>query len=440
MTVKIAPEGGLYTEMPLASGGTLDLQILWGAYDVTIKPAVGSRSRIPAIVADLATRFGGGLHVDFDQSLLSAVPGCAPAASAYLSQVGLIASELGVDANAPDSLRLIRERISQLKSAAPKTEETVAVTASEGYVLREALQRAGFHDRALASEDPKTILQYLTERRVELEALRQAAPPRGPELGSGSKSAEAPQAADQIAGVPVAEAQPKGDAKPTVSKKKAAAKKPADPGALATGGVVPSADQKPAPTSPFGAKPTDGDFAEVARDIDQRQQAERHPAEPRFRAEEQQVPATPGEPLTYVPLSPQENPAEPPSDLDNLVRLLTEPPMPPDLNPFAIRRRPTDRHFADSAYIRIYFGEALPPRYAKDPGYEPAQPAAPRVDLYPDEGVNERIAAAVELLTAVNEHAKAAGVEIPQLAGFLDVYETPAECARAVKDIVEKRK
>ena len=284
---------------------------------------------------------------------------------------------------------------------------------------------------AAAAGVPDQSLQVRQRVRQAIEALTAEIEKEG-ERGA-TPAADAAPPADQIAGVPVAEAQPKGDAK-AAGKKKAAAKKEAPPAAA----PKPAPAEPPPAKSPFDAKPTEGGFAEVVQDIDQRQQAARHPAEPRFR-EEQQVPAVPGEPLTYVPLSPQENPAEPPSDLDTLVRLLTEPPMPSDIGPFCKRRRPQDRHFADSAYIRLFFGEALPPRYAKDPNYEPPNPTAPRIDLYPDEGFNERLAAAVEMLFAIHEHARGAGLEIPQLAAFLDVYEDRAEVCRAAKAILEKQ-
>ena len=74
MSVKIAPEGGLLCERQIG-GALVETTILWGAMDITIRPK--NRAQLSALVGLLTQTLGEGLNVGFDQSLLSAAPGCA---------------------------------------------------------------------------------------------------------------------------------------------------------------------------------------------------------------------------------------------------------------------------------------------------------------------------------------------------------------------------
>lgn len=408
MTVKIAPEGGLLCERQIGDTA-VEATLLWGAMDLTIRPK--NRALIPGLVGLLTQTLGDGIAVGFDQSLLSAAPGCPP------SLRGSIADP---------------RNAACLETSAPSPERDAFLALRDREVVGRVLAMAGFRDKALAGEATtvEDMQRYLTERRVELEALRQAAPPRGLALGAPVPDPKPPE---QIGGVSVGGG-PQPDPKPTG--KKPAGKKKAAPG---DGQVI--AGQGPGtapPTEPAYEGPhPESAFARDMGSIDQRQQAERSPAEANYRTEPPVGPPTPGQPLTYPPghapatAGPQ---GVGPSPLDADVRLLTEPPMRPEVGVVAVHSV-TPGQYEDSPYLRLFFGQPLSTFYAQNPGRQPTNPPNPRIKL----GSGEEIAAAVELLRAIHDRALVLGRPIEPLVSFFGIHPTNATAVHHVADLVARR-
>lgn len=132
------------------------------------------------------------------------------------------------------------------------------------------------------------------------------------------------------------------------------------------------------------------------------------------------------QPILPVALAARDPEDAPNDDLAAVIQLLSNPPMPADLSPLDRKRDSGDLQFADSAYMRIFFGLSLTTWYAEHPDHDPSPPARPMVTLTSDEGVEEF----VDLLNRVDLQTDGS---IPQISAFMSqgsVYEVK-ELAKA---------
>ena len=218
-----------------------------------------------------------------------------------------------------------------------------------------------------------------------------------------------------VAGLPIVPAEKRSSR--SGSKRKAAASEEAAPQAA----PVAPAPTTPEPPAAPAAPPSDGGQAFTAEmaDAAKRQEADRSPAEPRFRSDEAQPPQAAPPVEHHVVMDP--------TPIDKIVDLLTQPPMPPDLNPVDWKRNPADPRYADSAIVRLCFKRYLEPEYMQA-GTAPYQPALPaREDMLVDVSTPNGVMALINLLVEADKRAGERGIEIPQVSMWLLTYRDANE-------------
>ena len=236
-----------------------------------------------------------------------------------------------------------------------------------------------------------------------------------------------------IADIPVVERAPGAAAprKPRASRGRAAVAE-----GLAQGGEQQPQDQKnietlvpasaipvpPAKTaSPFGTGPSE--FTSDMAAITAQQQAERSPAEPQFRPADEGTRVVPD-------LTP----------LDKLVHLLTTPPMPADLHPIDLKRRPGDTRMADTALVRLYYQRHLEPEYAANaanPNFYPDEPA--EGDMLVDTSTDGGVVALTQMILRIRDRATELGQEIPQVEAFALLGDESDIIRMAVERVRQRR-
>jgi hypothetical protein len=138
-------------------------------------------------------------------------------------------------------------------------------------------------------------------------------------------------------------------------------------------------------------------------------------------------------PVATVPVKP---PVEEPvtaavhDELDEMVELLSNPPLPVDLHPLDLKRNPSDKKFLDTALVRLHFGYPLVEEYNADPNFMPAAPPNSPVNVGTDEGV----VALTQWMEKIAERAARNGKPI----GQLDMMFGLGTIEEVVKDAVEK--
>ena len=171
------------------------------------------------------------------------------------------------------------------------------------------------------------------------------------------------------------------------------------------------------------AKPTvpESGFAVEMAEVTAQLHAERSPAEPSFRDEAVRV----------VPdLTP----------LDKLVHLLTTPPMPADLHPFDLRRRPGDTRMADTALVRLYYLRCLDAEYAAsaaDPNFYPVEPQ--EADMLVDTSTDDGVVALAQMILRIRDRAAELGLEIPQVEAFAILADERDVIRMAVERVRQRR-
>lgn len=173
---------------------------------------------------------------------------------------------------------------------------------------------------------------------------------------------------------------------------------------------------EPAPAAPEPVSP----FKEEMQDIDNRQQ--------------HAVVVPGGPPITFHPVE------QPLDQIGRVVKLLTEPAMPPDIHPLDLKRSPSDKRMTDSALVRCAFQRYMTSEQeanANNPNYAPQLPPPGEriVDVSTDEGV----VAFVHLLSAVKDRAAEMRVEIPQLEAFFALGDLGFCTQAAVLKVAARR-
>lgn len=384
MSVKINPNGGVDAVCEIA-GQPVRTNITWyvdglGAH---IKVSAANPGRAPQLIGLLVNLLGDGLQVEFDQSLLVAAPGCAqPSSGASESalslsrQILVLAGKLGIDL--------------------PDADDSI-LTAAE---------------KALGQ-----IAEQVTQaQESELDTAEKLPPGAGP--GETIDVNGPPQAQASIGGVPVGEA-PAGQPKRARRTKAQIEADNAAAEAAKKAAAVPAAPAAPAPVVP--AQPTPPNPAATAAFQED------------LKAIETALP-----PPTTVPLKPIETPVVVPEtrveavkdELDEMVDLLSNPPMPVELHPLDFKRSASDRQFLDTASVRLHFGYPLADEYKADPNFNPASPPNSRVNMVTDEGV----IALVQWMHAIAERAGRNGKPI----GQLDMIFQLGTLEEVIGDAVEK--
>lgn len=364
MAIKLHPDGGFICTRNVA-GGQLETRLTWRNHHNGIAVEVTGGGNSTSLVTMLADILGGGLHVEFDQSLLGAEPGCATprdATEVFRHRLGDLSAEI---LNIGDKLGL--------------DIPTDANTSDKAFeIVRHALLQIGE--------------QVTGANAAELRPLDKT-----PEPPAHFKDTVAePPKTPTIAGVSVGEASgdpPRRKRRTKAEMEADAAKAEAEREAVRNQPKTPSQPTKPDPAATEAFK---AEMEGAARKID---------ALPKASVVEVK-PAAAQQPEPHV---------EPTGDaLDEAVTLLSTPPMPVDLHPLDSKRNQSDQQYLDTAQIRLYFGYPLVEEYAKDPKFRPGNPPAPQVNLMTDEGV----VAAVQWMAAIHERAGKRGIAIPQLDLF----------------------
>lgn len=394
MSVKIHPQGGLALATEVA-GETLETRISWGERSTYVEITVltSDPKKTTAVVTLLTNLLGGGLQVEFDQSLLGVAPGCAPGNSreeTFRQQIGSLSAsilalgaKLGIDF--PADLGMGPAYIQQDKAF---------------QVVDHVLTQIGE--------------QVTGAQRDELAAADKL--PHG--AGPGEYiDATAPPAAS-IGGVAVGEApaeQPRrrrrtrAEIEADNAAAEAAKKKPADKPA-----------QQPTKPDPAATAAFQGDMAA----IDAKQKAEAPPATVEVRPAAEAAPPV------------QETRVEPVGDeLDEMVELLSNPQLPTDLHPLDFKRNPSDPQYLDTAVVRLNFGYPLVEEYRKDPNFKPGNPPNSPVNMKTDEGV----VALARWMHAIAERAAARGKPIGQLDAIFGLG-TPEQVFTDMVEKVRKRR
>lgn len=378
MSVKICPGGGFSLSTVLGDE-VVETSLRW--YTITsggeIDIRVEDRSQLNKVLTLLTNTLGGGLQIEFDQSLLAAAPGCAqPSSGASESALGLsrqilvLAGKLGIDL--------------------PDADDSI-LTAAEKALKQIAEQVAQAHES-------------------ELDTAEKLPPGAGP--GETIDVNGPPQAQASIGGIAVGEApagQPKR-ARRTKAQIEAdnaaaeAAKKSAAPAA-------PVAPAQPTPPNPEATAAFKADMGAI----------------------EAKLP-----PPATVPVKP---PVEEPvtvavhDELDEMVELLSNPPLPVDLHPLDLKRNPSDKKFLDTALVRLHFGYPLVEEYKTDPNFMPAAPPNSPVNVGTDEGV----AALVRWMEKIAERAEKNGKPIGQLVMMFGLGTADEVVVDAVEKVRKRR-
>jgi len=199
---------------------------------------------------------------------------------------------------------------------------------------------------------------------------------------------------------------------------------PAESRALENVQLQPAAPPPPVtvvtPESPPAASEPVSPFKEEMQDIDNRQQ--------------HAVAVPGGPPITFHPVE------QPLDQIGRVVKLLTEPAMPPDIHPLDLKRSPSDKRMTDSALVRCAFQRYMTAEQeanANNPNYAPQLPPPGEriVDVSTDEGV----VAFVHLLSAVKDRAAEMRIEIPQLEGFFALGDLGFCTQAAVLKVAARR-
>lgn len=373
MSVKICPEGGFSLSTTLGEE-VVETRLRWckSAFGGEIEIRVNDERQLNKVLTLLTNTLGGGLQIEFDQSLLTVEPGCAAQPSKSESLLGLsrqiivLAGKLGIDL--------------------PDADDSI-LTAAE---------------KALGQ-----IAEQITQAQAsELDTAEKLPPGAGP--GETIDVNGPPQAS--IGGVAVGEAQ--AGAKRTRRTKAQIEADNAAAEAAKKSAVAPAAP--PAPVAP--AQPTPPNPEATAA----------------FKADMGAIEAKLPPPAT-VPVKP---PVEEPvtvavkDELDEMVELLSTPPLPVDLHPLDLKRNPSDKKFLDTALVRLHFGYPLVEEYKADPNFMPAAPPNSPVNVGTDEGV----VALTQWMEKIAERAARNGKPI----GQLDMMFGLGTIEEVVKDAVEK--
>ena len=378
MSVKICPEGGFRLSLEIG-GEPVETQLIWRE-GVTYGEATVRTTdpkHLTKVVALLTNTLGGGLNIEFDQSLLTVEPGCAAQPSKSESLLGLsrqiivLAGKLGIDL--------------------PDADDSI-LTAAE---------------KALGQ-----IAEQITQAQAsELDTAEKLPPGAGP--GETIDVNGPPQAS--IGGVAVGEAQ--AGAKRT---RRTKAQIEADNAAEAAKKAASTPAAAPAPAPVVPAQPTPPNPAATAAFQED------------LKAIETALP-----PPTTVPLKPVEKSevmvetrVERKDDLDEMVDLLSNPPMPVELHPLDLKRSPADKQFLDTALVRLHFQYPLVEEYKADPNFTPANPQNSPVNMGTDEGV----IALTHWLYKIAERAGQNGKPI----GQLDMIFQLGTLEEVIGDAVEK--
>jgi hypothetical protein len=383
MSVKICPEGGFSLSLEIG-GEPVETQLIWREATTYGEATVRTTDpkHLTKVIALLTNTLGGGLNIEFDQSLLAEDPGCA----------GLSKFRNGVEAD------LLRMTLGKLNT------RILAIAVELGIDLPDGDSSPVTVERAL-----KQIAEQITQAQAsELDTAEKLPPGAGP--GETIDVNGPPQAS--IGGVVVGEAQPG-----TKRTRRTKAQIEADNAAAEAAKKAAAAPAAPTPVVP--AQPTPPNPAATAAFQED------------LKAIEAALP-----PPTTVPLKPVETPVsetrvEPVKDeLDEMVDLLSNPPMPVELHPLDFKRSASDRQFLDTASVRLHFGYPLADEYKADPNFNPASPPNSRVNMVTDEGV----IALVQWMHAIAERAGQNGKPI----GQLDMIFQLGTLEEVIGDAVEK--
>lgn len=388
MSVKICPEGGFRLSLEIG-GEPVETQLIWREGTTYGEATVRTTDpkHLTKVIALLTNTLGGGLNIEFDQSLLAEDPGCA----------GLSKFRNGVEAD------LLRMTLGKLNT------RILAIAVELGIDLPDGDSSPVTVERAL-----KQIAEQITQAQAsELDTAEKLPPGAGP--GETIDVNGPPQAS--IGGVAVGEAQ--AGAKRTRRTKAQIEADNAAAEAAKKAAAVPAAPAAPAPVVP--AQPTPPNPAATAAFKED------------LKAIETALP-----PPTTVPLKPIETPVVVPEtrveavkdELDEMVDLLSNPPMPVELHPLDFKRSASDRQFLDTASVRLHFGYPLADEYKADPNFNPASPPNSRVNMVTDEGV----IALVQWMHAIAERAGRNGKPI----GQLDMIFQLGTLEEVIGDAVEK--
>lgn len=386
MSVKICPEGGFSLSTTLGDE-VVETRLRWckSAFGGEIEIRVTDERQLNKVLTLLTNTLGGGLQIEFDQSLLVTEPGCAAQPSKSESLLGLsrqiiaLAGKLGIDL--------------------PDDEDSV-VTAAE---------------KALGQ-----IAEQITQAQAsELDTAEKLPPGAGP--GETIDVNGPPQAS--IGGVAVGEAQT-GTKRTRRTRAQIEADNAAAEAAKKAAAVPAAPAPAPAPVVP--AQPTPPNPAATAAFKED------------LKAIETALP-----PPTTVPLKPVETPVVVPEtrveavkdELDEMVDLLSNPPMPVELHPLDFKRSASDRQFLDTASVRLHFGYPLADEYKADPNFNPANPPTSRVNMGTDEGV----AALTHWMSKIAERAAQNGKPIGQLDMIFQLGTLEGVIGDAVEKVRKRR-
>ena len=407
MAIKIHPEGGLILSRQ-AAGGELETRLLWykNPDGITVQ-VMGCNRDAAALVALMADFLGGGLQVEFDQSLLGTGQDCGHPAS-----------------QREETLRKrVRDLSGDILSIAGKLDIEVpellnpgdpdAFSIVQNVLLQIGEQVTGAQNAELRPLDDKGPTSPFKDE-----------PPAGSILPHGAFTAEQSKA-PTIAGVPVAEAQPEQPRRKRRTREQIAADEAAAAAAKQAAQQPAAVPAQPTTPDPVATAAFQADMAALSGKIDELPKASLVQVKPPAAA------------------APVEQRVEPTGDpLDEMVDLLASlgqhkgaPAMPVDVHPLDSKRNASDTQFLDSAHIRLYYGYPLVEEYAKDPKFKPGNPPAPGVNLRTDEGV----VAAVQWLAKIHERAGQRGVAIPQLDLFFGLGELPEVIEASVLKVRARR-
>jgi len=376
MSVKINPNGGVDAVCEIA-GQPVRTNITWyvdglGAH---IKVSAANPGRAPQLIGLLVNLLGDGLQVEFDQSLLAEDPGCA----------GLSKFRNGVEAD------LLRMTLGKLNT------RILAIAVELGIDLPDGDSSPVTVERAL-----KQIAEQITQAQAsELDTAEKLPPGAGP--GETIDVNGPPQAS--IGGVAVGEAVA-GAKRTRRTKAQIEADNAAEAAKKSAVPAVPVAPAQPTPPNPEATAAFKVDMGAI----------------------EAKLP-----PPATVPVKP---PVEEPvtvavkDELDEMVELLSNPPLPVDLHPLDLKRNPSDKKFLDTALVRLHFGYPLVEEYKADPNFMPAAPPNSPVNVGTDEGV----VALTQWMEKIAERAARNGKPI----GQLDMMFGLGTIEEVVKDAVEK--
>jgi len=377
MSVKICPEGGFRLSTTLGEE-VVDTRLRWckSAFGGEIEIRVNDERQLNKVLTLLTNTLGGGLQIEFDQSLLVAAPGCAQPSS-------------GVSESALDLSRQILALAGKLGIDLPDADDSI-LTAAE---------------KALGQ-----IAEQVTQaQESELDTAEKLPPGAGP--GETIDVNGPPQAQASIGGIAVGEAsagQPKRArrTKAQIEADNAAAEAAKKSAVAPAAPAVPVAPAQPTPPNPEATAAFKADMGAI----------------------EAKLP-----PVATVPVKP---PVEEPvtaavhDELDEMVELLSNPPLPVDLHPLDLKRNPSDKEFLDTALVRLHFGYPLVEEYKADPNFMPAAPPNSPVNVGTDEGV----VALTQWMEKIAERAARNGKPI----GQLDMMFGLGTIEEVVKDAVEK--